>query len=243
MANVIAATTTLVTTQKGLTMRESFIAIDFQTDVYPPESDEGARTTEVAAVLVRNGDIADIFQSRMNPGVSIPRFFQGLTGISNRTIAAAPPSDEVMKKFFAFIDDTPLVAHDALRTEKMLNAELSLIGRRSTQPMLCSSSIARRVYPKAPDYWMSTLAKFTHIETDGLFYRPELFEKFPLLESDLEHLYALINSEMTARLMLQMAVELRKNYGVPDVTFQLMRQVQSMDIRDAQIQLRKLADS
>jgi hypothetical protein len=70
-----------------------------------------------------------------------------------------------------------------------------------------------------------------------------LFEKFPLLESDLEHLYALINSEMTARLMLQMAVELRKNYGVPDVTFQLMRQVQSMDIRDAQIQLRKLADS
>jgi DNA polymerase-3 subunit epsilon len=201
-------------------MRDPFIVLDFETTgLYPTDGD---RATEVAAVLVRDGKITDKFQSLMNSGVPIPRFVQELTGITNRMIATAPPTDEVMSKFLAFIGDTPLVAHNASFDKRFLDAELSRIGMQANQPVACSMRIARRVYQKAPNHKLGTLVRFAHIETDGVFHR------------------ALADSEMTARLMLKMADELRRNFDVPDVNFELMRRIQSMVIRDMPTQLSKL---
>jgi DNA polymerase-3 subunit epsilon len=91
-------------------MREPFIVLDFETTGLAPT--DGARATEVAGVLVQDGEIVDKFQSLMNSGVSIPPFIQQLTGITNRMIANAPPTAEVMREFLAFIGDMPLVAHN-----------------------------------------------------------------------------------------------------------------------------------
>jgi DNA polymerase-3 subunit epsilon len=201
-------------------MREPFIVLDFETTGLAPT--DGARATEVAGVLVQDGEIVDKFQSLMNSGVSIPPFIQQLTGITNRMIANAPPTAEVMREFVAFIGDMPLVAHNASFDKKFLDAELTRIGIKAKQPMACSMRIARRIYPKAPNHRLGTLVKFAHIKTDGVYHR------------------ALADSEMTARLMLEMVDELRRNHGVREVTFELMRRVQSMVIRDMPIQLSTL---
>jgi DNA polymerase-3 subunit epsilon len=201
-------------------MREQFIVLDFETTGLAPA--DGARATEVAAVLVRDGAIVGQFQSLMNSGAWIPPFIQELTGITNRMTANAPQSAEVMRKFLAFIGDTPLVAHNASFDKKFLDAELSRIGGKATQPIACSMRIARRVYQKAPNHQLATLVKFAQIKTDGVFHR------------------ALADSEMTARLMLKMAEELRRKHGVPEVSFELMCKVQSMVIREMPIQLGKL---
>jgi DNA polymerase-3 subunit epsilon len=121
-------------------MREPFIVLDFETTGLTPT--DGARATEVAAVLVRDGEIVDQFQSLMNAGVSIPLFIQQLTGISNRMVANAPPCSEVMHEFSAFIGDSPLVAHNASFDKKFLDAELSRIGKKTKQPIACSMRIA-----------------------------------------------------------------------------------------------------
>ena len=201
-------------------MREPFIVLDFETTGLSPS--DGARATEIAAVLVQDGEIVNKFQSLMNAGASIPSFIQDLTGITNRMIASAPPCAEVMLQFSDFIGDTPLIAHNASFDKKFLDAELSRIGKKAKQPIACSMRIARRVYRNAPNHRLGTLVRFAHIKTDGIFHR------------------ALADSEMTARLMLTMAEELRRNHGVIDVNFELMRQVQSMVIRDVPNQLRKL---
>ncbi|MDP5007761.1 MAG: 3'-5' exonuclease, partial [Glaciimonas sp.] len=174
-------------------MRESFIVLDFETTGLSPA--EGARATEVAAVLVRDGVIVDRFQSLMNAGVSIPGFIQDLTGITNRMIVQAPPNDEVMSRFLDFIEDRPLIAHNASFDKKFLDAELSRIGKQVKQPIACSMRIARRVYQQAPNHQLGTLVKFARIQTDGVFHR------------------ALADSEMTARLMLKMSGELQQKYG------------------------------
>jgi len=203
-------------------MREPFIVLDFETTGLSPS--DGARATEIAAVLVQDGEIVNKFQSLMNAGVSIPSFIQDLTGITNRMIASAPPCAEVMLQFSDFISDTPLIAHNASFDKKFLDAELSRIGKKAKQPMACSMRIARRIYRNAPNHRLGTLVKFAHIKTDGVFHR------------------ALADSEMTARLMLKMAEELRRNHGVIDVNFELMRRIQSMVIRDVQNQLRKMVE-
>lgn len=204
-------------------MREPFIVLDFETTGLTPA--DGARATEVAAVLVRDGAIVDKYQSLMNSGVSIPPFIQELTGITNRMIAGAPPSAAVMSAFSAFIGDLPLVAHNASFDKKFLDAELSRIGKQAQQPIACSMRIARRIYQRAPNHRLATLVKFAQIKTNGVFHR------------------ALADSEMTANLMLKMAEELRRTHGVPQVNFEMMRRLQAMPIRDMPTRLRKLIEA
>ena len=202
-------------------MHETFIVLDFETTGMSPQ--DGSRTTEVGAVLVKNGQIADRFQSLMNAGVSIPPFIQDLTGITNRMVTKAPPSSDVMRRFASFIGSTPLVAHNASFDKKFLDAEMARIGLLARQPIACSMRIARRIYQKAPNHKLCTLVEYADIETDGVFHR------------------AMSDAEMTARLMLRMAWDIRQKYGIKEVDFELMQKLESMTKHDVAERLHRIA--
>jgi DNA polymerase-3 subunit epsilon len=193
-------------------MLNSFIVLDFETTGLSPNV--GARTTEVAAVLVENGRMTDRYQSLMNPGVSIPSFIQDLTGITNQMISKAPNNAKVMKELHHFIGNTPLVAHNASFDKKFLDAELDLVGLKAPQPMACSLLVARRVYQKAPNHKLGTLVKYKNIETNGVFHR------------------ALADAEMTARLWLCMKADISQLLGMKEVTYDVMRLLASTPKKD-----------
>lgn len=193
-------------------MLNSFIVLDFETTGLSPNV--GARTTEVAAVLVENGRMTDRYQSLMNPGVRIPSFIQDLTGITNQMISKAPNNAKVMKELHQFIGKTPLVAHNASFDKKFLDAELELVGLKAPQPMACSLLVARRVYQKAPNHKLGTLVKYKNIETNGVFHR------------------ALADAEMTARLWLCMKADIGQLLGMKEVTYDVMRLLASTPKKD-----------
>lgn len=193
-------------------MLNSFIVLDFETTGLSPNT--GARTTEVAAVLVENGRMTDRYQSLMNPGFSIPSFIQDLTGITNQMISKAPNNAKVMKELHHFIGNTPLVAHNASFDKKFLDAELDLVGLKAPQPMACSLLVARRVYQKAPNHKLGTLVKYKNIETNGVFHR------------------ALADAEMTARLWLCMKADISQLLGMKEVTYDVMRLLASTPKKD-----------
>lgn len=60
---------------------QTVAVIDFETTGISP--DAGARATEIAAVLLRDGRVVGRYQSLMNAGARIPPFIEQLTGISN----------------------------------------------------------------------------------------------------------------------------------------------------------------
>ena len=62
--------------------------IDFETTGLSPAM--GDRATELAIVLVEDGQVVDRFQSLMNAGVHIPAFITSLTGNTNAIVATAP---------------------------------------------------------------------------------------------------------------------------------------------------------
>jgi DNA polymerase III subunit epsilon len=105
---------------------EPVVVIDFETTGLSPE--HGARATEIAAVLVRNGQVVDRYQSLMNAGQRIPPFIQSLTGITNSMIRTAPPAPQVMAEVADFVGDYPLIAHNASFDRKFWQAELARIG-------------------------------------------------------------------------------------------------------------------
>ena len=200
----------------------SVIVLDFETTGLSPGY--GDRAIEIGAVLLENNQITGRFQSLMNPGMRINFFIESYTAISNDMVKAAPPCAEVMEEFAKFIGDYPLVAHNASFDQKFLNSEFGFIGRSRNCDMACSMLAARRVYPKAPNHQLGTLVRYCGIDNDGTFHR------------------ALADAEMTAHLWISMIDEIKKVFGLKQVSFELMRKLSKISKAKAPAYLEKAAD-
>ncbi len=196
------------------------VVIDFETTGLSPA--HGDRAIEVGAVLVQNNQIADRFQSLMNPGIKINSFIEDYTGITNKMLANAPPIMEVIKDLSIFIKKHPLVAHNASFDSKFLDAELQRIKKKRQGEFACSMLAARRIYQDASNHKLETLVKHKKLKTDGVHHR------------------ALADAEMTAHLWIRMIADIKSQYGIENVTFQLMQQLGKVSRRKVYDFMRKI---
>ena len=180
--------------------------IDFETTGMSP--DVGARPTEVAIVLTDNGRVVDRFQSLMNPGVYIPPFITGLTGITNAMVGAAPPVAHVMADAARFVDGCPMVAHNASFDRKFWQAELARVGLDAQHPFACTVLLSRRLYPQAPSHKLGALVQHLGLPATGRAHR------------------ALADAEMTAELLRHMLGVLRRDHSLHRPSHALLVQLQ-----------------
>ena len=180
--------------------------IDFETTGMSP--DVGARPTEVAIVLTDNGRVVDRFQSLMNPGVYIPPFITGLTGITNAMVGAAPPVAQVMAEAARFVDGCPMVAHNASFDRKFWQAELARVGLDAQHPFACTVLLSRRLYPHAPSHKLGALVQHLGLPATGRAHR------------------ALADAEMTAELLRHMLGVLRRDHSLHRPSHALLVQLQ-----------------
>ncbi len=171
--------------------------IDFETTGSSPG--QGARATEIAAVLVQDGRVVGHYQSLMNSGAWVPPFIEQLTGISNAMLADAPPADEVMRAVMHFTRGCPLVAHNAAFDRGFWHAEGDRAGceRDPAQGFACTVRLSRRLYPQAPNHRLGTLAAFHHLPDSGRAHR------------------ALADASTTAQLLLRIQHDLAARLSAP----------------------------
>ena len=176
---------------------QTLAVIDFETTGSSPG--QGARATEIAAVLVRGGRIVDRYQSLMNSGAWVPPFIEQLTGISNEMLAHAPPADEVMRQVMAFTAGCPLVAHNAAFDRGFWRAEAERAGCTPdpAHDFACTVRLSRRLYPQAPNHRLGTLAAWLRLSDNGRAHR------------------ALADATTTAQLLLRLQDELQQRLQGP----------------------------
>ncbi len=180
--------------------------IDFETSGMAPEL--GARPTEIAVVLVREGQVVDRYQSLMNAGVRVPWEIEQLTGITNAMVRAAPPVDQVMAEAADFVGPHPLVAHNAAFDRRFWDAELGRLGRRRPAEFVCSLLLSRRVFPDAPNHKLGTLVSALGLPLTGRYHR------------------ALADAEATANLFGRIGDELAHRFGLASIEHELLLAIQ-----------------
>ena len=179
---------------------QTIAVIDFETTGMGPAM--GARATEIAAVLVRDGRIVDRFSSLMKTGAWVPPFIEQLTGISNRMLATAPPATEVMREVSKFTQGCGVVAHNASFDRSFWQHERMLAGCdaladpvASPAEFACTLLLSRRLYPEAPNHKLGTLVALHDIEPTGRAHR------------------ALADAEVTAELWLRITRDVQRRYA------------------------------
>ena len=193
-------------------MHQTLAVIDFETTGMSPA--QGARATEIAVVLVEDGQIIGRFQSLMNSGAWVPPFIEQLTGISNAMLAGAPPARAVMHEAMRFARGLPMVAHNAAFDRGFWQAEAALAGCEPdpAHDFACTMLLARRLYPEAGNHRLGTLVRWLALPDNGRAHR------------------ALADAETAAQLLMRVQADLATRFartlaGRP-VSHALLRAVQ-----------------
>ncbi|HXZ89110.1 MAG TPA: exonuclease domain-containing protein [Candidatus Binataceae bacterium] len=123
---------------------------------------------EIGAYRMVGRRICESFQSLVRPRMRIPRFVTGLTSITEEMVAAAPPIEEVLPAFRAFLGDAVMVAHNAAFDRSFLDFEFRrLFGIGLTNPILCTVRMARRFAPSLKRRRLDLLAEHFGLSTEG----------------------------------------------------------------------------
>lgn len=120
----------------------------------------GHRMTELAIVDVRDGAVADEFQTLLNPGRRVPFSTERLTGITTAMVAAAPAFDEVAEEVYRRIEGRVFVAHSAAFDWGWLRDTLAdALGDVPKVERLCTVRLARRLLPRLSGHNLDAVAE------------------------------------------------------------------------------------
>ncbi|MBW7650318.1 PolC-type DNA polymerase III [Anoxybacillus sp. ST4] len=143
-------------------MDDTFVVFDVETTGLSAVYDT---IIELAAVKVKNGEIIDRFESFANPHHPLSATTIELTKITDDMLKDAPDVEEVLEKFYHWIEDCVLVAHNATFDIGFLNAGFKKIHRgKVTNPVIDTLELARYLYPELKNHRLNTLCKKFNIE-------------------------------------------------------------------------------
>jgi DNA polymerase III epsilon subunit family exonuclease len=124
----------------------SWVVVDVETTGGSPWY--GDRVTEIAAVVVRDGRIAETYDTLVNPQRPIPIFVTRLTHITPAMVQDKPLFREVCPVVLDLLRDHVFVGHNAAFDRRFVKAEVERAGRELPDArMLCTVRLARRLLP------------------------------------------------------------------------------------------------
>ena len=126
------------------------------------------RMCEIGAVRVNALEIAETFETLVDPGVALPHTIARLTGLSDGELRGAPRPELAVRRFLAFAGDAPLAAHNARFDVGFLDhAVQRLTGRRVAAAVVDTVWLARRLlHRRSERFSLAQLAHFFGTSTD-----------------------------------------------------------------------------
>jgi DNA polymerase-3 subunit epsilon len=144
----------------------SYVVVD--TETTGGRAWSGDRITEIAAVVVRNGEIVELFETLVNPQRSIPPFVTRLTNITWAMVKDAPTFDRVAPDVMRVLEGNVFVAHNAMFDWRFVTSELTRsTGLRLGGRRLCTVKIARKVLPQLSRRSLDHVARYYGVEIHG----------------------------------------------------------------------------
>ena len=137
-----------------------FVIFDIETTGLSPVN---CKITEIGAVLMRNGEIVDTFNTFVNPGVHIPENITALTSITDEMVADAPDISKALPRFFEFVGDRILIAHNANFDIGFIRVAAEELKLPFANTYIDTVALSRYLNSELKNHKLDTLAKYFNL--------------------------------------------------------------------------------
>ncbi|GMG97100.1 PolC-type DNA polymerase III [Tepidimicrobium xylanilyticum] len=139
---------------------DSFVVFDIETTGLSSRND---MITEIGAVKIKNGQIVDQFSQLINPEVPIPSKITNLTGITDEMVKDKPTIKEVLPRFYAFIENSVLVAHNASFDVSFIKEQCARLNLTFDNPIFDTLELSRALFPELKSHKLNLVAKHLNV--------------------------------------------------------------------------------
>lgn len=150
------------------------------------------KITEIGAVIVKNGEIVDIYKSFVNPQKPIPQEVVELTHITDDMVKNERTIDQVLPEFLDFVGNRILVAHNAKFDTGFIRKACDLCGREFNYTYIDTVALSRYVNPELKRHRLNTIAEHYKL---GDFNHHRAFEDAEMLAQILTRMFEKLSYE------------------------------------------------
>ena len=136
---------------------DEFVVFDIETTGL---SNRTCGITEIGAVLVKQGEVLERYNTFVNPQMPIPEEITKLTGISNDMVKDARTIDVVLPEFLAFVGDRLLIAHNADFDIGFIREAAKNCALPFENPYLDTLALSRHINTELKSHKLNILAEY-----------------------------------------------------------------------------------
>lgn len=137
-----------------------YLCVDLETTGLNPKLD---KIIEIGAVKVTGGEITDIFQTFVHPGIALSERVSALTGILAADLKDAPVIQEILPSFLEFAGELPLLGHRVLFDYSFLKRAAVNSGLTFEREGIDTLGLSRKFLPELPSKRLSDLCEYFQI--------------------------------------------------------------------------------
>ena len=142
----------------------TYVVFDTETTGFNPGL--GDSMIEVGGVKIHNGEVVDRFDELINPGHHIDEAITRVTDISDDEVKDADNEENVVKRFKEWIEDLPLVAHNARFDKNMLDMAYYKYGLGKLEnPIIDTLMLSRVINRDLKRHSLAALGKAYGVDT------------------------------------------------------------------------------
>ncbi len=148
------------------TYTPDYVVFDLETTGISPSDDQ---VIEISAIKVMAGQVAEEFNTLVNPGRPIPEGASRVNGITDEMVAEAPAFRQVLKEFLDFAGDAVLVGHNihSFDMKFLYRDAKKYYGQIPSNSYVDTLVMARKHLPQLAHHRLVDLAAYYHISSKG----------------------------------------------------------------------------
>lgn len=141
-----------------------YVVFDLETTGMKPFSN---KIIEIGAVKVIKGEITDTFSSLVNPGAFVPPYISNITHITNEMLRGERYIEEVLPDFVDFIENLPLIAHNARFDMSFLITNAARLNIKMENSVIDTLYLSRKYNKECEKHNLAYLTEFFNIKLEN----------------------------------------------------------------------------